>query len=206
MTWLARATIAIALSAFAVAAPAQLRTNDGESFVKHVREGDNSAALAVLGSNPLALNAKDGRGETALIAAVHRRDPDWTAYLLRAGADPNLAARNGDTPLIVAARNGFEDGAEWLLLAGAKVDGTNKMGETALIVAVQQRRLPIVKLLLSKGADPDRTDAAAGYSARDYAKRDTRSRELLAAIEETKRPAVKQGQPAPDKLENFKLD
>ena len=40
-----------------------------------------------------------------------------------------------------------------------------------------------MKLLLAKGADPDKKDTAAGYSARDYAKRDTRNREILAAIE-----------------------
>ena len=60
------------------------------------------------------------------------------------------------------------------------------MGETALIVAVQQRQVPIVKLLLAAGADPDQADSAAGYSARDYAKRDNRSREILKLIEAKK--------------------
>jgi ankyrin repeat protein len=60
------------------------------------------------------------------------------------------------------------------------------MGETALIVAVQQRHTEIVKLLLAAGADPDRSDSAAGYSARDYAKRDTRSRDMLKLIEAKK--------------------
>ena len=54
------------------------------------------------------------------------------------------------------------------------------MGETPLIVAVQQRQPPIVKLLLAAGADPDKTDSAAGYSARDYAKRDSRAREICS--------------------------
>ena len=60
---------------------------------------------------------------------------------------------------------------------GAKVDSANKMGETALIVAVQQRPIPIIRILLrTKGADPDKTNSAQGYSARDYAKRDNRVR------------------------------
>ena len=66
-----------------------------------------------------------------------------------------------------------------MLQLGAKVDAANRMGETPLIVAVQQRQLDAVKLLLAKGANPDKTDTAAGYSARDYAKRDTRNREIL---------------------------
>ena len=59
---------------------------------------------------------------------------------------------------------------------GAKVDGANRMGETPLIVAVQQRQTPIVRRLLAAGANPDKTDNAAGYSARDYAQRDNRAR------------------------------
>jgi ankyrin repeat protein len=62
------------------------------------------------------------------------------------------------------------------------------MGETPLIVAVQRRNLPLVKLLLQHGANPDKSDSAQGYSARDYAKRDNRSPELLRAIE-AKKPA-----------------
>ena len=71
-----------------------------------------------------------------------------------------------------------------------------------LILAVQQRQLDAVKLLLAKGADPDKKDTAAGYSARDYAKRDTRNREILAAIE----GAGKKPTPAKkEDLDSFKL-
>jgi ankyrin repeat protein len=69
---------------------------------------------------------------------------------------------------------------------GAKVDGANRMGETPLIVAVQQRQTPIVRQLLAAGADPDRTDTAAGYSARDYAQRDPRARDILKLIVDKK--------------------
>ena len=43
-----------------------------------------------------------------------------------------------------------------------------------------------IRLLLNAGADPDRTDAAAGYSARDYATRDTRARDILKLINDKK--------------------
>jgi hypothetical protein len=56
-------------------------------------------------------------------------------------------------------------------------------------------------LLLAKGADPDRKDAAAGYSARDYAKRDTRSRDILGAIESARKPNPAKA----DDLDSFKL-
>jgi hypothetical protein len=44
----------------------------------------------------------------------------------------------------------------------------------------------MVRTLLAAGANPDKTDSAAGLSARDYAARDGRSREILQAIEARK--------------------
>jgi hypothetical protein len=38
-------------------------------------------------------------------------------------------------------------------------------------------------MLLNAGANPDKADSAAGYSARDYAKRDPRAREILKLID-----------------------
>ena len=69
---------------------------------------------------------------------------------------------------------------------GANVDVGNRRGETALIVAVQQRQPQIVEMLLRAGANPDKADFAAGYTARDYAKRDSRSKELIRLIETVK--------------------
>ena len=68
----------------------------------------------------------------------------------------------------------------------AQIDKTNRLGETALIVAVQQRHRAIVSTLLKLGANPDKADHAAGYTARDYAKRDSRSKEMLTLIETVK--------------------
>jgi len=65
-------------------------------------------------------------------------------------------------------------------------------GETPLIVAVQQRQPAIVKVLLNAGADPDKADTAAGYSARDYAARDNRGRQILQMIE-VKKPKASAG-------------
>jgi len=56
---------------------------------------------------------------------------------------------------------------------------------------VQQRQVPIVRRLLAAGANPDKTDSAAGYSARDYAARDSRASDILKLIEAKKpKPAA----------------
>ena len=193
----------IALALVAVSSPSAAQyVSDAEPFLTAVKERDGNKATELVNSRPSLVNTRNVRGETALNVVIARSDDNWTRFLIGKGANVNLAATNGDTPLITAARVGFTDGIDLLLQLGAKVDATNRMGETALILAVQQRRLDAVKLLLAKGADPDKKDAAAGYSAREYAKRDTRNREILAAIEgagNKPTPAKK------DDLDSFKL-
>jgi uncharacterized protein len=182
---------AAALAALPAPAAAQLGGFQGQDFVNAVKSRDGNKATQLLTDNPGGLvNARDGDGNTALLIALARRDTDWTGFLLNKGADPNLAGKGGDTPLIVAARLGFDDAVGWLIDMGAKVDGANRMGETPLIVAVQQRQSAVVRLLLAAGADPDKTDNAAGYSARDYAQRDTRNREILQLIDAKKPKAA----------------
>ena len=185
MNWIVRSAVAVALSGVAASSLAQNTGYEGAKFVDAVREGKNNDALTLLEANPNIVNARNGKGDTALLAAVERRS-NWAAHLLRSGADPNLGNRAGDTPLIAAARIGYADAAHWLLISGAKVDLPNRMGETALIVAVQQRQSRIIRMLLDAGADPDKADSAAGLSAREYAQRDTRSRDIIKMIEDKK--------------------
>lgn len=195
MNYFRIAIVGLNLAAVTTPALAQTGGYDGIQFVESVRkkEGDK-VTEAIRKNGPGIVNAKDVRGDTALIVAITDRNEDFTAYLLNQGADPNLGGKGGDTPLIAAARVGYQDAAEWLIGQGAKVDGTNRMGETPLIIAVQQRQLAMVKMLLSAGANPDKTDSAAGLSARDYAKRDGRSREIVQAIEAKKpKPAAASG-------------
>jgi hypothetical protein len=180
---------ALIVASALVAAPAaaQSLTTAGTDFVEAVKKSDGDKATEVLTTHPTGIvDAKDGEGNTGLIIAISRSDEPWTGFLLNKGADPNLAGKNGDTPLIAAARVGFQNAIEWLLGLGAKVNTPNRMGETPLIVAVQERETPVVRQLLNAGADPDRTDHAAGYSARDYATRDPRARDILKLIEDKK--------------------
>jgi len=194
------ALVALALAAASAPVGAQY-ISDAEPFINAVRDRDGNKVTELIEARPTIVNTRNLKGETALIIAISRTDDLWTKFLLGKGANPSLANATGDTPLIAAARVGYTEAIEILLALGAKVDVGNKMGETPLIVAVQQRQLEAVKLLLAKGADPDKKDSAAGYSARDYAKRDTRSRALLTAIESVAKP-----KPAKtEDLDSFKL-
>ena len=175
----------VALLGAAEPALAQVRESDGDALVKAIQNEDGTKAMELLGSNPRLVDSRNEKGDTGLIIALRRSDPDWTGVLLRHGANVELQGRDGDTPLVLATRVGFDDAVGWLLGLGAKVDGANKLGETALIVAVQSRNAKLVRRLLAAKADPDKTDYA-GYSARDYAKRDNRSRQMSEIIEKAK--------------------
>ncbi len=168
-----------------------LNASEGEAFLKAVKDGDVAKALPLVqepGSR--VVNYRGYDGDTALHIVTRKRELDWVGFLLQKGADTNIGDAKGDTPLIVAARIGFEEAANYLVRFGTRVDAANKRGETALIIAVQQRHPRIVELLLKAGANPDKADHNAGYTARDYAKRETRNPVLLKLIE-TVKPAKK---------------
>jgi ankyrin repeat protein len=181
---------ATALTLISAPAPAQYFGSDGDQFVQAVQKRDGDKATELITNHPTIVNTKNSKGDTPLIVAIRAADHDWTGFLLNKGADPNLAGAAGDTPLIAAARISFDEAAEWLIALRARVDETNRAGETPLIIAVQQHDPQLVKLLLDTGADPDHTDAVAGYSARDYANRDARARDIQKLINQKKPKAA----------------
>jgi len=190
MKILRMAALALVLSVFAAPLTAQMLGSDGEKFISAVREADGTKVMDLLNARgSTVINYRDYKGDTALVIVARRRG-DWLGFLLGKGADPNVGDAKGDTPLIIVSRIGYYEGVRILLGARAKVDLANKLGETALIVAVQGRQPQTVRLLLAAGANPDKADHAAGYSARDYAKQDRRSTELLKLIE-TVKPTAK---------------
>jgi ankyrin repeat protein len=173
-------------AAFGVVAPAAYaQFSDSYNFLKAVKDRKGEEAEKFL-SEPgsVIINTRDGStGETALHIVIQRRDSTWLGYLLQKGANPNLADKKGTTPLMLATQLGYVDGIDWLVRKKAVVDQTNRSGETALILAVQLRNPEAVRALLKAGANPDKTDSRAGYSARDYAKQDERASAIAAIIE-----------------------
>lgn len=162
------------------------------TFLNAVRQRD-AAKVQELVNNPSSnvVNSRDsGSGEGALHILVQQRNLQWLAFLLTRSARPDLQSNDGTTPLALAAQLGWVEGAVQLIARGAKVDQANNRGETPLILAVQARqlgvpeRLAMIRLLIEQGADPRRQDSFAGYSAIDYARQDSRTPEILAALEE----------------------
>ena len=181
--------LAAALWLGMAAAPATAQKFSGSyTFLKSVKERDGAEVERLLASpSSTVINTRDSStGESALHIVARGRDLNWLTFLLGKGARPDIQDRNGTTPLAIAAQLGWVEGAEMLLRMRAAVDVPNSRGETPLILAVQKRDAAMVRLLLGKGANPKRTDSAAGYSALDYARQDPRAATVLKMLEAAK--------------------
>ena len=181
-----------AAAALLLAAPAAAQNfSDSYTFMKAVKDRDGSKVTGLIAEpGSVVLNTRDrSSGETALHLVVRDRDYNWTAFLLQKGARPDVLDKSGNSPLSLAAQLGWVEGAQLLVAGRAAVDFANTKGETPLILAVHRRDLPMVRLLLSLGADPHRTDRIAGLSAIDYAKRDPRAATVLRLLETPRAPA-----------------
>lgn len=185
-----RALLLAALSVAFIAQPVSAQFSDSYNFLKAVDERDGAEAEKYINEpGTVIINTKrDGTGETALHIVVARKDDTWLGYLLQKGANPNIADRKGVTPLMLATQLGFVDGVNRLIKHKVPVDATNRSGETALIRAVQLRNTELVRILLKAGANPDKRDAVAGLSAREYAAQDGRGSAILGIIERNGQP------------------
>ncbi|HZF94828.1 MAG TPA: ankyrin repeat domain-containing protein [Allosphingosinicella sp.] len=174
----------------ATAMPALAQFSESTNFLKAVRERDSAKMTEIVSNaSSTAINTRDrGSGEGALHILVRGRDLGWLNYLLSRGARPDLADNHGNTALAIAAQLGWVEGAEALLARRASVNAANGRGETPLIMAVHRRDAAMVRLLMSQGANPNWTDSAAGLSALDYARRDTRAGQILRLLQ-APRPA-----------------
>jgi ankyrin repeat protein len=186
--------LATALMASSTIAVAQQRTQSYE-FLEAVRKGDGDKVTDFLNQpGQLLINSKDrSSGDGALHIVTSRNDGVYLRFLLSKGADANIEDADGNTPAMLAVEKGFTDGLDSLIRYKANLNLANSRGETPLIRAVQLRRVDLVRTLLAGGANPDQADIIAGMSARDYARRDTRTPALLKLMDEapkTKKPVA----------------
>ena len=181
---LASLLLVAAAAGAVIAPPALAQFRGGFAFLQAVENRDGTKATDALKEDPSLVNTRHpDRGETALAIATKRRDIQWVRFLLSKDADPSIADRQGTTPLMHAALINFTAGAEGLLDDGSPVDQANRRGETALILAVQSKNNAMVRLLVRRGANPDKADHIAGMSARAYATRDDRTGQLVALLD-----------------------
>lgn len=136
--------------------------------------------LLAAGADP---DAADDHGVTPLERAAENASLPMVERLLAAGADATVAQTSGLTPLMTAARTGNAELVRALLDAGAVVNAsTVETNSTALMWALAAPHHAIVRLLLSRDADPT-IETTPGFTPLMIAARngDTEMAEALIA-------------------------
>lgn len=163
-------------------------TSMGETLLMTcVGTGAADAVAMLLERGAADVNAREASyGQTALMRAAARDNPEIVRLLLAHGADIHarsttyllpvslgnplddvgggavMVPQRGYTPLLFAARHGHVDNVRLLLDAGADVNEAAPTGESALVVASFSGQGRVAALLLDRGADPN--DQGAGYT------------------------------------------
>lgn len=104
------------------------------------------------------INARDNKGNTALMLAAAFGKTETVSILIKAGADVNANNNDGFTALMFAVYGGYStDTVKILINAGADVND-NKYGCTVLMLAAAFGKTEMVHSIISAGADVNARD------------------------------------------------
>lgn len=126
----------------------------GDALVDAATRGDTAALRRLLDAGT-AVDARDARGRTALLAATHANHVDAARLLIERGADVNAKDAIEDSPFLYAGAQGRLEILRLTLAAGADLRSTNRYGGTALIPAAHHGHVETVRELLKTKIDID---------------------------------------------------
>lgn len=136
-------------------ADANLRNLAGATALDIAMLNGRKATIPLL----LQHGARLGHSSLALVGAAQHNMTDWVEKCIDGGADVNGYFHEHSTALIFASFYGSLEAIEKLVELGAEVnliqESTHLNGETALMSAAREGQLGSIKLLLSKGANPN---------------------------------------------------
>jgi ankyrin repeat protein len=126
-----------------------------DAFYTAIRNGDGTTVKSLIAVH--GANIKDNRGTTPLMYAAAFGNAEMVGMLLDAGADPNVANDLGATALMWSVND--EEKVRLLLFKKANVNAKSKFGRTPLIIAASEDSgMPVVRMLVEKGADVNAAD------------------------------------------------
>ena len=177
---------------------------DGETPLMEANSAEKVKLLVTRGAQ---VNTTDKAGRTALMHAVDRGDVEVVEALLQAGADASVVNQEGATALMYALQepspyNPQEtakltrrriEAARLLLLRGkiGDVNAPDENGETLLMRAVNLGETELVKALLDRGADANRSDVLGTTSViLAYEKDEAAIQELLKSKAKRRQPQL----------------
>ncbi|XP_015251149.1 PREDICTED: ankyrin repeat and SOCS box protein 2-like [Cyprinodon variegatus] len=115
--------------------------------------GQLKCVQILIRADPSSVNRCTLNNETALLLAASQGKVPCVEFLLKHGANVNLANKAGETPLFTACEHPNEEVVELLLTYGAKVNLTCTQGESPLHEASRYGSLELCEILLDAGAD-----------------------------------------------------
>lgn len=135
-------------------------------------------SVQVLLDDGIDVNATNLVQKSPIHFAVHFGDLESVIAVIQAGADLNVVDHLGQSALHFAAQSSLSESTrteigQLLLAAGADPNAQTKLGETPLLMAAEDGTSGLIMLLLSAGADQNRTDID-GNSAYSRAKNNVR--------------------------------
>lgn len=140
------------------AAGAQDGGSQGDAFYAAIRANDLTRLSALLTAGADVSAAEPRGGMTPLMHAAVVGSREAMAMLLDKGASVNAANSAGVTALMMSVTD--IDKVNLLLAKGADANAVTKRGRSALLLAaMSDGSAPIVRLLITKGANPKVVDA-----------------------------------------------
>lgn len=127
---------------------------DTAAYLGAVRRGDLDKVQRYVDQG-IMVDARDGRGRTALLLATHENHIAIAELLIRSGSDVNARDDINDTPYLYAGAEGRLEILRMTVAAGADLTSVNRYGGTALIPAAHHGHVETVKYLLTTETDID---------------------------------------------------
>ncbi len=156
-------------------------------------ESGSLEASRLLIEHGAEVNKRDILMRTPLHNAARINNPELVIYLLLKGAKPEAQDSDRHTPLHIAVKYGANDVALFLISKGGNVNAADKSGITALHGKYRTYSEPefwnyptseetiLLKALIAKGADPNKTDCQ-GRTPLHYAVDRKANRESLELL------------------------
>jgi len=147
-------TLLFAVLSLAMILPADAQSRRDQPLIEAAAKGDLAAVERMI-ARGVNIDARDGRGRSALLAATHGNHVAVARALIAAGADVNAKDGIEDSPYLYAGAEGRNEILKLTLAAGADLRSTNRYGGTALIPAAHHGHPETVKILLATAIDRD---------------------------------------------------
>ncbi|XP_042359924.1 LOW QUALITY PROTEIN: ankyrin repeat and SOCS box protein 2-like [Plectropomus leopardus] len=115
--------------------------------------GQLQCIMVLLRAHPDFVNRCSSRNQTALLLAARQGNVSCVDFLLKHGADPNIANKDKETPLFAACEKPNEAAVDLLLRFGAQVNRCSVQGVSPLHEACRNGHVKLCRTLLESGAN-----------------------------------------------------